>query len=369
MGAALRDSVHWTAATYGESGKRYARTILRLMGNVSTYPKWFATAAERVSTTTTRITVVHSMGSDFTPTSGITGFEVSNNNGSSWASATGARESATTIILTHADLGTLARKVRYQFGKLCDVTAPVKDNGSLAASLNYTVDELTAAGDALLPLLTYQSSVAASSSGAVQTHASGIAITGGSEALLAVIGVTMMSNSASVSASVTAQPSGTVIAATLVEAYTSGSNNPHASIHQAQLPVGTTSITVTITYGANPFVASRFHVSTIPVASLSSTTKVGSGSARTAAALASSTSIATSSGGAIFILGANESVTGGNTGTFTGDETYTSRNNLVVAGGTHTVGDASNTAADATSAATVTYGNAANTTIAAAAWR
>lgn len=140
------DGIHWTGAGYATSGAQYARTVQQLMGLQSTRPRWFATAAARDTVTTTDVTVVHSMGTDFTPTSGITGFEVSNDNGASWVSATGARVNATTIRLTHADLGTVERLIRYQYGKTPDITAPVVDNGSLNAPLSLTTTNLVAAG-------------------------------------------------------------------------------------------------------------------------------------------------------------------------------------------------------------------------------
>lgn len=366
MDATLLDSVHWDGASYGRSGKRYARTILALMGSISTRPKWFATAAERVSTTTTRITVAHAMGSDFTPTSGITGFELTGNNGVSWVSATGAREDATHILLTHADLGTTERKIRYHYGKAPNITAPVLDNSSLVNLLNFTMTDLTAAGAAVLPTITYASSGTSTNSSATQVR-TGVTVPGSSEALLAIIGHAVVSGVSHSSCSVTAQPSGTVIAATLV--VQSGSLTPSAAIFQAQLPSGTTSIDVTVNLSANPFQNGRIHVATIPVSQLSSTTKVGSGSQRTASSLTSTTTLATAAGGVIFAVGADSSVTAGNTGAISGTKSYVTRNSALAAGGTHVVGDASNVDDDAESSVTVTFGNASNTTVIAASWR
>lgn len=368
MDAVQPDGGHQDGTSYGRSGARYAHTVKKLLGSVATDAKWFATAAERVTATTTRLTVVHSMGTDFTPTTGITGFELSGNNGASWVSGTGAREDATHILVTHADLGTTERKVRYQYDAAPNVTAPAKDNGTLAVPLNFTPTTLVAAAAAAAPTLTYISSLGASSSGVTQTHASSFTVAGGSEALLAVVGITHAGGANFSSCSVTAQPSGTVIAATLVESHGTATD-PRAAIFQAQLPVGTTSITVSVTYSANPFISGRFHVSTIPVANLSSTTKTGSGKQLTAASTTSTTTLATSAGGCVFVVGINASNVVGNPGAFSGTETYVHRNNISAGSRSHDVGDSSNTSANAASSVTVTYAQSANTTIVAASWR
>ena len=362
--AVLVDTIHYTGASYGRSGERYARTVEFLQGTVSTRPRWFATAAERVSTTTTRITVVHEMGSDFTPTTGITGFDVTGNNGVDWETSTGARESATTILLTHVDLGTTERRIRYQFGKNSDISAPVRDNSAIAVPLNFTTSDLIAAGAAVLPTITYSNSLTSSSSGAVQTHASSFTVPGGSEALLALIGVTSNGGIFS-SLSVNAQPSNTDVTATLVE--THSTSNPRAYICQALLPSGTTSVTVTATYTANPFTGSRFHVSTIPVASLTSTTAVGTGKANTNAVTDVTASLPTSAGGVVFAVGAQNSVSG--SGAITGDEAYATRNSAVNVGQISVVADASGNVADATSSITLTITATNNTTLVAASWR
>jgi len=118
------------------------------------------------------------------------------------------------------------------------------------------------------------------------------------------------------------------------------------AIYQAEVPSGTTSVDDSIALSANPFAAGRFHVSTIPVANLSATTKVGSGKQPTAASTTATAMLATSAGGAVFCLAADMSIKGGNSGSFSGDETFTTRYNTVTGGGTMVVSDA---AADAAS--------------------
>lgn len=374
MDAALFDGGHWDGPSYGRSGARYARTVQALMGLETTRPPWYITAAARFSTTETDLTVVHSMGTDFTPSSGITGFQVSNDNGGTWVPATGARLNATTIRLTHGNLGTVERLVRYQYGEGPDVTAPVKDNGSLQSPLNFTPANLAAPGEVLLPFITYGSAAFSATTNTTQTR-TGLAVAGASESVLAIIGHMLpFANMGCTynSCTVTAQPSGTVIAATLVTKLdpVSATTAPGGAIYQAVLPSGTTSIDVSITLGANPFNPGRFSVSTVPVSRLTSTTAVGTGFQRTASALASTVNIPTSAGGVVFAIGCTANGgTAGTTGAISGTETYTTRNFAVGGGATHAVGDTSGTAASASSAVTATFSNSANLTVMAASWR
>jgi Carbohydrate esterase, sialic acid-specific acetylesterase len=366
LDATLVDGIHWDGPAYGRSGARYARTVQFLMGLVSTRPLVFATAAERVSATETRIRIAHGMGTDYTPTSGITGFEVTNDNGATWIVPTGAREDGDDIILTHSALGTVERKARYQYGRRANVTAPLRDNSGFANLLNFTSTDLVAAGAAALPSITWAGSATSASSNTSQ-GTTGIAVPGSSQALLAVIGLTGSMSSQPTAVNVTAQPSGTVIAATSLLASQAG-NGPGCYIYQALLPPGTTSVDIAATYASNPFNSARFHVSTIPVAGLASTTAVSAVSARSAAATGQSVNLATSEGGVIFAIAASQS-TVSNPGTLSGTETYATRNNLGASAVTHIVGDASNVAANAASTVTATYVNSAGIRISAACWR
>lgn len=151
---ATTDGLHFDAATAGRAGARYAHSILVLEGDETNAVPWFATVAARVSGTETDITLVHSMGTDFTPTSAISGFEVSDD-GSTWISATGARTGATTIRLTHANISTVDRYVRHLYGHAPDISADAHDNGSLASPLNFTSANLLADG---IPILSNGSS-------------------------------------------------------------------------------------------------------------------------------------------------------------------------------------------------------------------
>lgn len=370
MDATLTDGIHWNAPTYGRSGKRYARTANVLLGSASTYPYWFATAAARVTTTTTDVTVVHVMGSDFSPTSAITGFEVSGDNGSTWVSATGARTTATNIRLTHADVGTTERLVRYQYGKAPTVSAPVVDNSSLTSLLNFTTANLVAPGAAVLPNITYATSVNVASYVGNDQLVSGVSVPGGSASLMVIVGLTEgdPNGFSTTGLDIIAQPSGTLIGATLAEAHNPG-GAPGISIYSAVLPSGTTSIDMKAKYSVETYGATRFAVGTVPVSQLTSTTKVGSGKQRVAAGTVGTATLATSAGGVVFAMSASLNLSGGNIPAFSGSQAVTARNTSIYGGSSRTVADGSGTAADAATTVMVTYPNAADLTIVAASWR
>jgi len=368
MDAVRVDDVHWTGASYGRSGQRYARTVQVLMGLQTSRPRLFATAAERVSGTRTRIRIAHDMGTDFTPSSGITGFELSNDNGANWVVGTGSREDADDILVDHIELGASERLIRYQYGKLPNVSVPLKDNSSLAVPLNFTSTNLVAAGAVALPSITYASTTNSGVSTTPQTF-TGVAVPGGSEAILAILGITAIGIITPNSCSVTAQPSGTIITATLVVRDTDGSNSTSAAIYQAELPSGTTSIDVTVGFPSNPFANSRLHVSTVPVARLSSTTATGTGVALIASGTTAATTVNVSADGVVFAIAAK--ATFSNTGsTITGGGTFSTRVSNSFGGGHHMAADASGVAASATSAVSANFANTAgNAIVVAAAWR
>jgi len=364
------DSVHWDGTSCGRAGKRYARTISTILGATSGYPNWHIASSAVVDGTTTTVDVAHGLGTDFTPTSGITGFEASGDNGASWVACTAVRTSATRITLTHASIATnSSRKIRYQYGINPDVSGAVLDNSSLAAPLDNSAGNISPTPLAALPVITFASAAQNTGNGITQTR-TGITVPGGSEALLALIGVHGAVQVRASTCSVTAQPSGTVIAATLVDTNAANADRL-AGIFQAVLPSGTTSIDLSITYNTSPFVTTRSSVSTIKAADLSSTTPVGSGKAATITGNTVSCTLPTSAGGVVFAVSAEETITGGNTISFSGTETYATRNTAIAQGGTQAVGDASNTSANASSTVTAT-GSAAvsvRSTICAASWR
>jgi hypothetical protein len=352
--AVLTDGVHWDGPSYGRSGARSARTVQVLMGLETARPRLFWTSAERVSETETRVNLAHSMGADFTPASGITGAEFSNDGGGTWVSATGAREDEDSVIFTHTGLGTNERRFHYQYGKLPDVTGALKDDGALAAPINFTTSDIVAAGSVTLPVLSYAGTLSSANANTTQTIA-GFAVDGSSNALLCLMGVAVQGVAPSGCTAI-AQPSGTRVTATLVAVTTL---RPRLALYQAELPSGTTSVDVELTFGATPFANAVVHVATGIAANFNSTTAVSSGNNRLASASAISTTLPTSDGGVVFALASFRNVAA-TAGSISGDETYSADYFFNVSGSSHTSGRASGTAASASSTVTATYTGTAN---------
>jgi hypothetical protein len=136
MEASLADNIHYSGAYWPTFAQRYARTIAVTMGLETGVPAWHIASAQTIDSTTTDVTLTHSLGTDFTPTTGITGFEVSGDNGINYVDATGVRVSSTKIRLTHASVSTTsARLLRYHITRYPDITGIVKDNSAYSSPL------------------------------------------------------------------------------------------------------------------------------------------------------------------------------------------------------------------------------------------
>lgn len=129
----MADFVHLSAAGFAAEAERMAQCLLSLMGDVAFYEGPSIEGYTTNSTTETLIHITHNAGTDFTPTSGITGFRVENN-GAPVAISAAVRTSATVITLTHAAV-TGTKTVRYAYGANPTMTGPVVDNTSLALPL------------------------------------------------------------------------------------------------------------------------------------------------------------------------------------------------------------------------------------------
>jgi hypothetical protein len=136
MEASLADNIHFATSYWATFAQRYARTIAVTMGLETGVPAWHIASAQTIDSTTTDVTLTHSLGTDFTPTSGITGFEVSGDNGLNYVNATGVRVSSTKIRLTHDAVSTTsARLMRYHITRLPNITGIVKDNSAYSSPL------------------------------------------------------------------------------------------------------------------------------------------------------------------------------------------------------------------------------------------
>ncbi len=131
---AISDTVHHTAAGYETLGSRIARAVLKAIGSVSTYRGPQIAEVRKVSSTVFDVSLTHASGTDFTPTSGISGFRVLDS-GTPIAINNAIRTSATRIRLTLASAPATLPTVQYLYGNNPDVAGVVKDNRALALPL------------------------------------------------------------------------------------------------------------------------------------------------------------------------------------------------------------------------------------------
>lgn len=360
----LFDGVHWTASGYIRAAKRYAWTITTLLGLTTGKPDWRITSARVIDGTTTDVTVTHSLGTDFTPTTGITGFEVSGDNGGTWSAATGVRVDATKIRLTHADVVTSnLRKIRYLYGTLPNITGLVKDNSVLAVPLTQSGGSITPIPLAAFPVTTVVSSGATSGAGTTSSRSNvSIGAAQASRKLL-VIGVTSQARSPLSSLVVTTNAGDNVTATFVARSPTSGSGQG-AQIYTANVSGDATTASYALTFTENPFATPVLHVWSINVDDLQSTTPVGSTAAGGNVASYSRTLTTAANGCAIMVAAANTSVaTSGST------DTWVNRRSSGVSGTSHHAWDTSGTTANASAAVSLTLGAAAASGMAAVAFR
>lgn len=128
------DDIHFTYADYITHGERCAQAFLVSISEASSYLSPRISKATKVSTTQIDINITHGGGTDFTPTTGITGFEVFD--GVTPVSITStARQNSTTIRLTLDSTITGTPSVRYLYGANPAVTSQVFDNATNALPL------------------------------------------------------------------------------------------------------------------------------------------------------------------------------------------------------------------------------------------
>lgn len=133
--AQVSDWIHFTSAAYQTWGERGGRNAMAAINGTPLEKGPTVTGVASIPTTQTMVTIAHSSGTDFTPSSGITGFTVSSDGGTTKLTATGERVSATQIRLTHAALpGSASAQVYYLYGTNPARTVPPLD--TKAAPLN-----------------------------------------------------------------------------------------------------------------------------------------------------------------------------------------------------------------------------------------
>tara|TARA_R110000772_G_scaffold245181_3_gene358595 strand:+ start:1387 stop:3492 length:2106 start_codon:yes stop_codon:yes gene_type:complete len=127
----LSDVVHLTDAGYTTFGQRLANNaITNILGGAADWQSPTVANIEVVSTTSTRVNLTQGQGTDFTPTTGITGIELTEaGNGYGVTGITAARENATSILVSHNAATVTAG--RLYFGAAPVITGIVLDNSTL----------------------------------------------------------------------------------------------------------------------------------------------------------------------------------------------------------------------------------------------
>lgn len=130
------DNIHHTAAGYVSAGARCALAMKAAFGLVSQYRGPSYSVVEIISTTVYDVVLDHHSGTDFTPTTGITGFRVLD--GATPATISSAvRQAANRIRLTLSAAPAATPVVQYFYGIAPTVTGAALDNSALALPLEF----------------------------------------------------------------------------------------------------------------------------------------------------------------------------------------------------------------------------------------
>jgi hypothetical protein len=130
----LSDGIHYNIASRTIEGNRYAQSILESMGETSDGYGPRILYHEQVDSTNVDVVIQHSNGTDFTPTSNISGFSVLDDGVAKGISIVN-RQDANTIRITVASALTGEITVRYMYGQSPNVGAYVRDNTTTALPL------------------------------------------------------------------------------------------------------------------------------------------------------------------------------------------------------------------------------------------
>jgi hypothetical protein len=326
----LADSYHYDAASQGKSGARFSQAVNKLLGLASDFAVWTISDGQTVDPIRTKINLVHSLGTDFTPISEGNGWEVSGDNGATWSPAASARLSSTQLQLLHPEISvTSARLVRYCYGNLppnasirpghqtyppTDLTI---DNSRLSVPLVPTRWDIRPLPIIRLPVPTYRYGVALNyNDGAVQTY-SGMPLGPPSKGQrFLVVGLLGPETSYATKAAVTITPTdyrgnevGRRVATSRILAQVG-----NVRLMQAILGADANAATlcnVSVAYNKNPFAGTLFHLWTLPLDDLSAAMPVSSNFASTSGVglVSVSTTLNVSANGFVVQIGSYRAAT------------------------------------------------------------
>ena len=369
--ATLIDTYHYDGASYGRSGKRAASLGATVLGGSGGLAAWFITNMSVVSATQTDVTVAHALGTDFTPTTGITGFSISNNNGATWESPSAAvRQSSTVVRLTHSDLGLVVdRQLRYLYGTAPVITGLVIDNSTAATPLTMSAgSDVSVAGSGGYPVPTWRGAYSFTTTGVATVTAANVSLGPNTAAADTVVFVSLTNATPASITSATLTPrGGSAITGTVMVQRTT---DDLAGIIRFIVPASTTGLgmcALSIVLSGSVFNATAFNVWTVPQARMSSTTPVDTDAVSTAAVTSQTLQMSSTVNGFTIAVAVSD-VSG--TFTWTGDDTMVERFDQAVGAQFHTVADSSNTIAGTDdNAVTVTSTASGRITLVAATFR
>lgn len=148
------DNVHPTAAGFTTLGARCAQAVLAALGSASYYRGPQLASVSQVSSTVYDLNLTHnSAGTNFTPTTGITGIRALVS-GSPVTISSLVQQNASTIRATLASAPGSMPTFDVGYGKAPDITGLVKDNTSLALPIEYNSGVVASVADGTVPTLT-----------------------------------------------------------------------------------------------------------------------------------------------------------------------------------------------------------------------
>lgn len=127
--------IHHTTAGYATMATRSAQAVLHKLGYQSYSVGPIISSMRQSAANEVVINITPEAGTDFTPTTGITGFTILDS-GVAETITSAVRNSADTIKLTIAGTITGTLSARYGYGVAVNDTYPVKDNSAITLPLN-----------------------------------------------------------------------------------------------------------------------------------------------------------------------------------------------------------------------------------------
>lgn len=144
----IPDGTHYSNAAYITHGQRAAQAPLDILGE-ETYHQGPAISSWSRSGTSVTVNLTHRGGTDFTPTTGITGFRFTDG-GTPITINSAVRTNATTITLTLASTPSGAEQLDYAYGANPTISSVVVDNSALTLPLE-NVEAANEAGGTVIP--------------------------------------------------------------------------------------------------------------------------------------------------------------------------------------------------------------------------